>query len=290
MSVTIHVNGTSNSLAHKGSSGIAKSTLPDVCKTPSPAGPVPVPYPIIVSMSSDLVKGTTTVKVDGGNMAAIKGSELSRCTGDEPGTAGGVVSSTFIKEAAWILYSFDVKMDGKNACRLSDKLTMNHRNSACLGGLIQGPVTGTQILELECNPDWDDCQKKQMKAKAKALDKAAKENGTLDLMGTSKKEKRIISIARGEAEKYQAEYRTEALANPSAKGANKNHIHPCAMTNGKPLQADHLQELQTGGAPDGPFLMLDASVNGSSGSQIRGVRAKNPDGVSVVGVKTKGCD
>jgi uncharacterized Zn-binding protein involved in type VI secretion len=140
MAVTIHVNGTSNSLAHKGSSGLAKSTLPDVCKTPSPGGPVPVPYPVILSLSSDLANGSKTVKVDGGNMAAIKGSELKRCTGDEPGTAGGVKSSTNMKEAKWILYSFDVKIDGKNACRLGDKLTMNHGNTVCLGGWLQRPV------------------------------------------------------------------------------------------------------------------------------------------------------
>ncbi|MGB3317102.1 MAG: DUF4150 domain-containing protein, partial [Albidovulum sp.] len=140
MPVTIHVNGTSNSLVHKGSMGIAKSTLPDVCKTPSPGGPVPVPYPVIVSMSSQLVKGTTTVKADGGNMCAVKGSEFSMCNGDEAGTAGGVKSSTFMKEATWLLYSFDVKLDGKNACRLTDKMQMNHGNTACLGGEVQIPV------------------------------------------------------------------------------------------------------------------------------------------------------
>lgn len=140
MGVTIHVNGKSNSLVHKGSMGIAKSTIPDVCKTPSPGGPVPIPYPVIISMSSDLAKGTKTVKVDGGNSAAIKGSEFSRCNGDEPGTAGGVKSSTNMKEATWILYSFDVKLEGKNACRLSDKMMMNHQNTACLGGEAQVSV------------------------------------------------------------------------------------------------------------------------------------------------------
>jgi len=147
MGVTIHVNGASNSLVHKGSMGIAKSTVPDVCKTPSPGGPVPIPYPVIVSMSSDLVKGTKTVKVDGGNSAAIKGSEFSRCMGDEPGTAGGVKSSTNMKEATWLLYSFDVKLDGKNACRLSDKMMMNHQNTACLGGIAQQPVAGASVPE-----------------------------------------------------------------------------------------------------------------------------------------------
>src|SRR3954452_23628882 len=118
MSVTVKVNGTMQGIVHKGSSDFAMSTAPDVCKTPSPGGPVPIPYPVIVSMSSDLANGTTTVKADGGNMIAVKGCEYSMCTGDEPGTAGGVVSSTFKKEAKFILFSFDVKMDGKNACRL----------------------------------------------------------------------------------------------------------------------------------------------------------------------------
>ena len=140
MAVTIHVNGKSNSLTHKGSMGITKSTLPDVCKTPSPGGPIPIPYPVIVSLSSDLKKGSKKVKVDGGNSAAIKGSEFSRCSGDEPGTAGGVKSSTNMKEATWILYSFDVKIEGKNACRLSDKMMMNHGNTACLAGIQQFPV------------------------------------------------------------------------------------------------------------------------------------------------------
>ena len=87
------------------------ATIPDVCKTPTPGGPIPLPYPNI-SQSSMLAKGTTTVKADGGMMIAIKGSEFSMSNGDEPGTVGGVKSSTFIKESTWILYSFDVKMAG----------------------------------------------------------------------------------------------------------------------------------------------------------------------------------
>ena len=154
MAVTIHVNGKSNSLVHKGSMGIAKSTLPDVCKTPSPGGPVPVPYPVIVSMSSDLKKGTKTVKVDGKNPAAVKGSEFSRCTGDEPGTAGGVKSGTNMKEATWLLYSFDVKLDGKNACRLSDKMMMNHGNTVCLSGEQQQDCQGD-----ESKPKKEPCAK-----------------------------------------------------------------------------------------------------------------------------------
>ena len=101
---------------------------------------MPVPYPVIISMSSDLAQGSKTVKADGDNMIAIKNCEFSRCNGDEAGTAGGVKSSTFGKEAKFISYSFDVKIDGGNACRLTDKMTMNHQNTICLAGVIQLPV------------------------------------------------------------------------------------------------------------------------------------------------------
>src|SRR5262245_21678597 len=138
MPVTVKVNGVANSLVHKGSNHVSVATIPDVCKTPSPGGPVPIPYPNI-SQAATLAKGTTTVKADG-MMVAITGSEFSLSNGDEPGVAGGVKSSTFIKESTWILYSFDVKMEGKNACRLSDKKFQNHENTADMAGAVGPPV------------------------------------------------------------------------------------------------------------------------------------------------------
>jgi len=163
MSVTVKVNGTDHSVSHKGAMHFAKNTAPDVCKTPSPGGPVPVPYPVIMSLSSDLANGTTTVKADGGNMIAIKGAEYSRCSGDEAGTAGGVVSGTNMKEATWILYSFDVKMDGANACRKTDKMKMNHGNTFCMAG-DDGPTLKPQefLKKIMCK-----CAKEEKKKQPK---------------------------------------------------------------------------------------------------------------------------
>ena len=126
MPVTINVNNLS--LCHKGSGGISMATIPDVCKTPSPGGPVPIPYPNI-ALAANLAKGTTTVKADGGNMCANYGSEFSSSIGDEAGRLGGVVSGTVSKEATWITYSFDVKLEGKNGCRLGDPLFHNKKNA-----------------------------------------------------------------------------------------------------------------------------------------------------------------
>lgn len=139
MPVTIKVNGTVNTLCHKMSNGISTATIPDVCKTPSPGGPVPIPYPNI-AQSITLSNGTTTVKGDK-MMAANKGSKFALSNGDQAGTIGGVKSNVFMKEATWILYSFDVKLQGKNACRFTDKMFHNSENAANLAGLIQPVIT-----------------------------------------------------------------------------------------------------------------------------------------------------
>lgn len=168
MPVTIKVNGTCLSLVHKMSNGISTATIPDVCKTPTPGGPVPVPYPNI-AQSITLSSGTTTVKGDK-VMAANKGSKFSLSNGDNAGTIGGVKSNVFMKEATWLLYSFDVKMDSKNTCRLTDPMYHNSENTVNLAGVAQQSLidkmdgdkaTADKLCEAAC-------QAKDEKAKADA--------------------------------------------------------------------------------------------------------------------------
>ena len=135
----ILVNGLG--LTYKGTIGISIATLPDVCKTPSPGGPIPIPYPNFADQGS-LDKGTKSVKAKG-KMIAIKESEYSMSSGDEPGNIGGVTSNTFKKETSWITYSFDVKIDGSNACRHTDKKFHNHKNTVNLAG-GQDPTSAQQ--------------------------------------------------------------------------------------------------------------------------------------------------
>lgn len=189
MPTTIKVNGSSNGLIHKGTTHFVKCTAPDVCKTPSPGGPVPIPYPVIISMSSDLANGTTTVKGEG-NMVAVKGSEYTRCSGDEAGTAGGVASMVNMKEAKFILFSFDVKMDGKNACRFGDKMTMNHANTFAMGGNEPDQVAPAQYeVGVDCGekmkppPDgkgWDKCHCEEVCAMCKGFNESPHPKARLD--------------------------------------------------------------------------------------------------------------
>jgi uncharacterized Zn-binding protein involved in type VI secretion len=146
MPTDILVNGLG--LTYKTTVGVSVATLPDVCKTPSPGGPVPIPYPNFADQSS-LDKGSKTVKAKG-KMIAIKGSEYSMSSGDEPGTVGGVTSNTFKKETSWITYSFDVKIDGGNACRHTDKLFHNHKNAANLAGNLDPAVAAAAEKDILC--------------------------------------------------------------------------------------------------------------------------------------------
>jgi hypothetical protein len=58
--------------------------FPDVCKTPTPAGPVPIPYPNIAK-SSDTSEAAKKVKADGAEIIA-KHSDFKKSEGDEVGT------------------------------------------------------------------------------------------------------------------------------------------------------------------------------------------------------------
>jgi len=115
----------SRGIVHKGSGGVSV-VFPDVCKTPTPSGPVPIPYPNI-GKSSDTSGGPIKVKTDG-QMPMVKGAKYGLTTGDEAGTAGGVVSSSTKGEAEFMIYSFDVKFEGKNVCRMGDPLFHNKKN------------------------------------------------------------------------------------------------------------------------------------------------------------------
>ena len=111
--------------AHKGSGGMSL-VFPDVCKTPTPAGPVPIPYPNL-GQSSNTLQGSTQTTADG-QPIMVKGAKYLPTSGDEAGSAGGVMSGVFKQECEFLMYSMDVMIEGKNVCRMSDPLWHNKKN------------------------------------------------------------------------------------------------------------------------------------------------------------------
>jgi hypothetical protein len=134
MPVTVGANFLS--VVHKASNGTTIA-FPDVCKTPSPAGPIPIPYPNI-AMSSDTDKGSKKVKCDG-ESTCTKDSNFKMSTGDEAGSAGGVVSSKTKGKAEFVLFSMDVKFEGKNVTRAFDIMLHNDKNTPPFP-VLQGPI------------------------------------------------------------------------------------------------------------------------------------------------------
>ncbi|MCC6557368.1 MAG: DUF4150 domain-containing protein [Polyangiaceae bacterium] len=125
MPATVNVND--RTVVHAASNGVA-TAFPDVCQTPSPAGPVPIPYPN-VAMSSDTAQGSKDVKVDG-NPIMLQGSNFAVSTGDEAGSAGGGVVSGQVKgKAEFVAFSFDVMIEGKPVPRLADLMVQNKGGS-----------------------------------------------------------------------------------------------------------------------------------------------------------------
>ncbi len=91
--------------------GTCNNTAPDVCKTPSPGGPVPIPYPNIAQCTMAV---NTAVNVMFSQRPVIhKMSEIPLSSGDEAGTAGGVKSGVFIQKATFTVGASKVTVEGQ---------------------------------------------------------------------------------------------------------------------------------------------------------------------------------
>lgn len=123
MAQTTFANG--RGIAHKGSGG-SSTVFPDVCKTQVGSAVVPIPYPN-TGKSSDTSNGPTSVTLDG-KMPMVKSAKYSKSAGDDAGKLGGIISGVNKSECEFMMYSFDIKIENKNVCRLGDPLFHNKKN------------------------------------------------------------------------------------------------------------------------------------------------------------------
>lgn len=111
--------------------------FPDACKTPTPGGPVPIPYPNI-GMVMQVTKESTKVKISGKG-AVTKKSEMSRSQGDEAGTAGGVVSNCNMNKILYKKGSAKVKIEGQPLQHLTAMTGQNGANANMPAGMQVAP-------------------------------------------------------------------------------------------------------------------------------------------------------
>ncbi len=112
------------------------NAFPDVCKTPSPGGPVPIPYPNIAMLNN--AKGKTcSSKVKIQNKKVItKKSVIKNSTGDEAGTAKGVVSQKTRGEAKFLRASIRVKAQGNPVVFQTCMVGQNGNNANIPAGVL----------------------------------------------------------------------------------------------------------------------------------------------------------
>ena len=90
--------------------GMCTSTPPDTCKTPSPTGPVPMPY-VNIFQCNQVTPSTACSKVTiCGSAALTIKSTTTISNGNEPGTLGGVASGKFICQGAFASGSSQVTL------------------------------------------------------------------------------------------------------------------------------------------------------------------------------------
>jgi len=120
------VDANGRSILHKGHGMTHACAVPDVCKTPTPGGPVPIPYPNF-AMDSNLTDGAESVQIEGNPVATVS-SKIATSTGDEPGSVGGIMSNVFKGTCTWKMGSLNVKAEGNSVVRFLDT-TFHNGNS-----------------------------------------------------------------------------------------------------------------------------------------------------------------
>ena len=123
-------------IATKTAGGICFA-FPDVCLTPTPGGPVPIPYPNTGDLGQ-AVKVSTSVTI-GGKPVILADSEIPTTTGDEPGSVGGVSSGMIKGKVTFVTFSTKVKVEGKGVVRLGDTTQQNNGNA--VGTVLYGEPT-----------------------------------------------------------------------------------------------------------------------------------------------------
>jgi hypothetical protein len=104
---------------------VSTSTGPtDICKTPTPGGPVPMPYP---NIAPTVVPGPgyTTKTLAMATPMYTKKSKIGLSNGDQPGVALGVMSNKIMGMVEAMMGSSDVDAEGGAVTRTVDSTNGN---------------------------------------------------------------------------------------------------------------------------------------------------------------------
>ena len=116
--------------------------FPDVCLTPTPAGPVPIPYPNIAAaqMGVPAVYKVLFMSAPVHNMNTV----IPMTNGDNAGLALGVASGTVMGPSRHLTGAFSVLIGGAPVTRLASASLQNSTN--CPGVRVAPSQTKVLVL------------------------------------------------------------------------------------------------------------------------------------------------
>lgn len=118
--------------------------FPDVCKTPAPpAGPLPIPYPNTAMLNQATKTSKKVLIVKKG--AVTTKSEIPKTMGDEPGTAGGMVSGRNMDKLTFKQGSSKVSVEGAPLVYVTATTGHNGANANAPAGVQVAP-SQTKVL------------------------------------------------------------------------------------------------------------------------------------------------
>ena len=115
---------------------------PDVCLTPTPAGPIPIPYPNLAH--SPTATATVNHILIACAPAHNLGTVIPMTCGDEPGVANGVASGAVMGSSRHITGASTVLFGGMPASRLTSVSSQNSGN--CVGARVVPSQTKVLLL------------------------------------------------------------------------------------------------------------------------------------------------
>jgi hypothetical protein len=128
--------------------GGTTAAFPDVCNTPTPAGPVPQPYPNMgMLMQANPATVATQVLLSGAPAVNLQ-SQILMTNGDQSGSMGGLMSGMIMGPARFAMGSVTVMIDGAPAIYQTCQVAANGVSANAPMGLHDSPSQATVLINM----------------------------------------------------------------------------------------------------------------------------------------------
>jgi hypothetical protein len=121
--------------------------FPDTCKTPTPVGTVPIPYPNIGQFPTGQSSTCSSKVMINGMKAFNLKTKCPMSQGDEAGSAGGVVSGKNMGEITFTKGSSIVYIEGPPAVNAVSQTAHNGSPPNAYGGMITMPSQNKVLVK-----------------------------------------------------------------------------------------------------------------------------------------------